>query len=77
MPRGSQNKNLDADILPWLLLLLLFAAGVCVPNNSRTQQLKCCFPRMSTAGEGVISKSVQSVAEAIPNRNEAVFLSSH
>lgn len=64
-------------MLPWVLLLLLFAAGVCVPNNSRTQQLKRCFPRTSTAGEGVISNSVQSAAEAIPNRNDTAFLSSH
>lgn len=77
MPRGSQNKNLDADMLPWLLLLLLFAAGVYVPNNSRTRQLRHCVPITSTAGEGVISKSVQSAAEAITNNNEAVFVSSH
>lgn len=25
MPRGSQNKDLDADMLPWLFLLLSFA----------------------------------------------------
>lgn len=73
----SQNKNLDAEMLHWLLLLLLFAAGVCIPNDSRTQQFKHCVPRTSTAREGVISKSVQSAAEAIPNRNEVVFLLWH
>lgn len=75
MPRGSQNKDLDADMLPWLFLLLLFAV-VSVFQLTQGQGSLNTVSRISLISEEVILKLVQSAAEAISKRNKAVFFSS-